>query len=279
MNLMENFELAGGTIMGRDHRLCQKNAQDDFTVIQAQQFLVGVVCDGCGSGDHSEVGSKIGSRIVANQLSDLALRMPGIFSPLYQARALLTLKNSILLELDRVVRTMGLDYAAAVEDYFLFTIIAFVMTPEDTFILSAGDGVVFVNCGRFDIEPDPGNKPRYLSYGLLRQDFRESQLLRSVTEAKTADIESILLGTDGTLDLIAAEKKLIPGKDEAVGPISQFWENDSFFKNPWSIQRRLALASRTVTRMDPEDGKVIEQPGYLRDDTTVLVLRKKAAKA
>lgn len=279
MNLMEKFELGGGTIMGRDHRLCQKNAQDDFTVIESEKFLVGVVCDGCGSGDHSEVGAKIGSRIVANELAELAMQSPRIFSPLYQDVALRTLKDSILRSLERVVTTLGLDFASTVEDYFLFTIVAFIMTPEDTLVLAAGDGVVFVNGGRFDIEPDPGNKPRYLSYGLLRHDFRESRLLKSVTEVKTADVESILMGTDGVLDLIGAEKKLIPGKDEAVGPISQFWKNDFFFKNPWSIQRRLALVSRTVTRNDIEEGKIIEQPGYLKDDTTILVLRKKKAQA
>ncbi len=59
------FEIAGGSILGRSHRLTGKNNQDALCCFQESDCTVAVVCDDCGSGAQSEVGAHIGARLVA----------------------------------------------------------------------------------------------------------------------------------------------------------------------------------------------------------------------
>ena len=68
MNLRETFEIAVGTVIGRDHRVSGKNNQDAFCCLMADHLIVAVVCDGCGSSPHSEVGAKIGAKIIAAEI-------------------------------------------------------------------------------------------------------------------------------------------------------------------------------------------------------------------
>ncbi len=51
------FEVAAGSVTGRSHVLGGKPNQDAFAFRAADHGLVGVVCDGCGSGAHNEVGA------------------------------------------------------------------------------------------------------------------------------------------------------------------------------------------------------------------------------
>ena len=62
------FEIAAGTVSGRDHRQAGKNNHDAYVFSSDASGTVAVVCDGCGSGRHSEVGAKIGARLVAGAL-------------------------------------------------------------------------------------------------------------------------------------------------------------------------------------------------------------------
>jgi len=52
------FEYASGSIIGRNHVLAGKNNQDAYHISVNERFIAVVVCDGCGSGKHSEVGAK-----------------------------------------------------------------------------------------------------------------------------------------------------------------------------------------------------------------------------
>ena len=48
-----------------------------------------------------------------------------------------------------------------------------------------------------------------------------------------------------------------------VGPLSQFWADDAFYKNRDMVRRRLAVLNRGAG------------PGLLADDTTIVVVRRK----
>lgn len=60
-----------GRVIGRDHILRAANCQDAFALIERPEVLVGVVCDGCGEGAHSEVGATLGAAFISAQISRL----------------------------------------------------------------------------------------------------------------------------------------------------------------------------------------------------------------
>src|SRR5215467_2985954 len=57
------FEIAGGSVTGRAHVAAGRNNQDAFCWASDADGLVAVVCDGCSSGPHNEVGAQLGARL------------------------------------------------------------------------------------------------------------------------------------------------------------------------------------------------------------------------
>ena len=114
--------------------------------------------------------------------------------------------------------------------------------------------------------PFPGNAPPYLGYGLLPgAPFAAAELrLRPVQALAAAEMRSLLVGSDGLSDLAGAAAEPLPGRDEPLGELAQFWTDDRYIHHPDMIRRRLAQANRRV----PGHG------GLLPDDTTLIVLRR-----
>jgi serine/threonine protein phosphatase PrpC len=71
------IDVATGSVVGRDHGRTGKNNQDALAYVPLQEGIVAVVCDGCGSQPHSEVGAQLGAQLltqaVARQLTRTAL--------------------------------------------------------------------------------------------------------------------------------------------------------------------------------------------------------------
>ncbi|MBI3420951.1 MAG: protein phosphatase 2C domain-containing protein [Candidatus Sungbacteria bacterium] len=286
--MQDLFEVAAGSVVGRDHAgrgnlLTGRNNQDAY-FFGGKDVLVGLVCDGCSQGPHSEVGANIGAYLIGCILES------SIATSLLQVQISRSKKDAVdeyfkwvhsraMAQIDVVAKNMfstqgQKTFSEVVGDYFLFTTVGFLVTPEVTVIFSVGDGVYCVNGEISRIGPYPNNQPPYLAYGLLSTRM-DPQLLQFACHAvmPTSEVQSILVGTDGVDDLIAAEQKCIPGKSEFVGPLSQFWLEDRFFR-PDQIRRRLALLNSEVTCVDSQ-GTLIRQPGLLRDDTTLVVVRRK----
>lgn len=150
-----------------------------------------------------------------------------------------------------------------------------VISPSTMVLFSIGDGVYFLN-GKFSrIGPFPNNAPPYLGYSLLKYVPDEWINLQVHATMPTKEISSLLIGSDGLENLILAAENNIPGKNEKVGPINQFWEDDRYFKNPDMIRRRLTLVNRTITKTDWDNRKILKEHGLLPDDTTLIVIRRK----
>jgi hypothetical protein len=231
------FEMASGSVVGASHLRAGRNGQDGCATITDGDITVIVVTDGCGSAPHSEVGAKLGARIVAREL--LACAIAG--------RPWSDAATNVADQLAAVAITIGDDRDQAILDYLLFTIVAAVVTPQSTTILSAGDGVFALNGARTLIGPFAGNAPPYLAYSLL-----DGVCPTFTVEAEnaTTDVKSILIGTDGAAPL--AEDALFP-----------FCSDDAIFRNPDAIRRRLFLLTRPRATL-------------LDDDTTLIVMRRVA---
>ncbi|MBI4142317.1 protein phosphatase 2C domain-containing protein [Candidatus Uhrbacteria bacterium] len=276
---MNTFEIAGGSVVGRDHRLAGRNNQDAFSWVRHEHALVAVVCDGCGSSTHSEVGAWIGARLIISMIL-------GVVPRVHDDRA--SMENM----LDRVrvdatahlrvlANAMGGSLSQTVSEFFLFTAVGVIVLPDTTYLFALGDGVFVVNGQLVRIGPFENNEPPYLAYGGLVGSAlaeRHPDLVRFqlYSVLPTCDVASVLIGTDGIVDLIAAAERQLPGRNEPLGAISQFWEDDRFFRNPDMVRRRLALAGRDVTTHNWDNRQALLEPGLLPDDSTLVVLRRRA---
>lgn len=269
------FEIAGGTVAGRDHVRIGHNSHDAYAWYH-KDITVAVVCDGCGSSDHSEVGAKIGAKVAVDAILKHYRAEPDSFPYAnMQNPGLLHVKRSILTKIQSIAESMAGSFSENVSQYFLFTILATVLDQKNgkAYIFGAGDGLFYVNDIPTTI-PSPNNAPAYLSYNLVETN-QKSPDLGMLWMGSIEEVKSILLGTDGAGDLARSFDKPIPGKEEKIGPISQFWEKDGFFKNPFMIGHRLALINRSTQKVDWEKKAMSEAHGPLRDDTTLIAIRRK----
>ncbi len=263
------IDVAAGSVAGRDHIRTGKNNQDALAWVHLPQGGVAVVCDGCSSQPHSEVGAQLGAQlvtqVVVRQL-DRTLLADATFWP--------TVQRQVLEGLYFLARQLGDNLAETVQRYLLFTLLGAVITPENTIIFGLGDGVYAINREIYTLGPYAHNAPPYLAYHLLAPESLacDPAPLQVHHCRPTTTVQTLLLGSDGVLDLIKAAALPLPGKTETVGEISQFWQ-DPYFQNPDRVRRRLTLINRSVVQPDWDRQQLIQQPGLLPDDTTLVCLR------
>jgi Protein phosphatase 2C len=235
-----DFQIAGGTVIGREHVTIGRNNQDAFCWSSTPDATVAVVADGCGSGVHSEVGAQIGARLLTEALRVWAPRLDRE----EPVSALERLRLDLLAQLRLLAEGMGGSFNQVVGEYFLFTLLGFVIGARWTTIFGIGDGVFVLN-GQRRVLVAPDNAPPYAGYGLLGVEGGGPRFEVHAVLA-TPDLRSLLVGTDGTGE--------IPDLDE-------LWTDDRYYANPYNVGRRLVQWNRA------------HRPGLLPDDTTLVVAR------
>lgn len=285
--MLRCFEIADGSIPGRNHvggggLLAGRNNQDACCWRREEGMIVAVVCDGCSSGRHSECGAQIGARLVAESVArHVPSRIPEgeSIDPARLADGLEGARQQMLSQILALAMQIGDRREPAIHDYFLFTVVGALILPRWTLMFSMGDGVFVLNGGMTRLGPFDGNAPPYPAYALLLprngDDGDDPLRFRIERMVPTAQIQSLLIGTDGVVDLVAAEDRLLPGRREPVGPIARFWEEDRYFANRDAIRRRLALINSESVKLDADMGRLVRTPGLLPDDTTLVVIRRK----
>jgi len=277
-----SFEVAGGSVRGTRHRHGDVNAQDALYWETRGGLSALAVTDGCSSGRHSEVGAKLGARFLAEAFfMECAGGEPaGAASWGSDPSAFLERVHRRLFGLFLgVVGGMGGRSRETLLDWLLFAAVAAFRTPEHTLVACFGDGVAALN-GEVRVVEAEDNRPRYPMYGVMGDP--EPVIAcpgEPLWDVPTAEVETLLLGTDGVADLIAAEARTLPGTGERVGGLAQFWSEDRYFRNPDAVRRRLARINRDHQRIEWEARRLHRENGLLPDDTTLLVLRRAAAEA
>jgi serine/threonine protein phosphatase PrpC len=260
--LANQFEYASGSIIGRNHVLTGKNNQDAYQISVNERFITAVVCDGCGSGKHSEVGAKLGSRMVIEAIANLLNQDPSLDSEISTSEFWDSVKIHLLQNLKEFVSlfngNMGNSDMQFVNDYLLFTIVGALISEYETVTFSIGDGAIAIN-GKFtEIPPYADNAPPYLAYGLYKLEAINFEIRDRLP---TSELESLLIATDGISDLVQVED------------INQFWQEDRYFKNPDAIRRKLSMLNREEVKPDWNKRELIKQSGILSDDTSLVVIR------
>lgn len=265
------FQIAGGTVTGTDHLAVGRPNQDAYAFRAEGGCLAAVVCDGCGSGARSEVGAALGARLVTEQVLGALRRGGDIESP----ETWEEVRRGTLAPLQAMAGCMGGSLAEVVSTYFLFTVVGLAVAGDTACAFSLGDGLIALGDELLRLGPFPRNEPPYLAYGLLdRPPGGEAPRFIVHRAFPSSDLRTALLGTDGALDLLESSSRQIPGGGGEVGPISRFWEDDRTFGNPDAVRRRLALINRAVTRPVWKEQRIEREGGLLRDDTTLVVVRR-----
>lgn len=282
-----NFQLSGGSVVGAMHIDKKINNQDSYYFLQDHELLVATVCDGCGSLPHAEVGAYIGSRVVTKTIWEQAKRILKNDFPAYDDfiydRFWRRVRREVLADLLQIAKMLNSDLKREIYRSLLFTCIGAVITSERYVFFHIGDGIFIINGKVIEIGPYPGNAPPYLAYGNLDvQDFDEYARGRvnvgfDVNSfGKTDDLEHFLIGSDGVPQLIQSKDKMHPGLKVQVGPVSQYWENDDYFRenDPKAISRKLASINTERVRVDWAEERIEKLHGLLTDDTTFIVGRR-----
>lgn len=280
------FEIACGSVIGKEHRRIGKNNQDALFIDSRPSTIVATVADGCGSSPHSEVGAKlmlpIFARILLNQVERYIFSFPpeeiASFRP-FDKSLWERVRLDTLAQMRVIANSMGESLSKTVNDYFLFTVVGVLITPGSASFFSIGDGVIIVNGEVLNLGPFPDNAPPYLGYEITGTSvtYRDPNYLKLLVleEMPIEELESFLLGTDGVIDLISASDELLPGRDVSVGVIDELWEKDRYFRNPQNVQRWLNLVNQDVARLGEDGQSLLRDHGRLADDTTLIVGRRK----
>jgi hypothetical protein len=261
------FEIAAGSVPGRSHILAGRGNQDAFAFRAGKDALFAVVCDGCGSSAHSEVGAAIGARVVLEAGMAAIARGAAVDDEATWE----TVRRESLASLGATARAMGGRMDEVVGEYLLFTVIGVAIAGGRAAIVGIGDGFFASPGERVRIGPFAGNAPPYLGYGLLGEGPRFS--VHRAFDA--ASLEAVLVGTDGAADMDELEGSAIPGSDERLGAISRFWTEDEYFSHRDAIRRSLSLINREVQRPVWSERRVHREAALLEDDTTILVIRRR----
>lgn len=263
------FEVAAGSVIGKAHSRAGKNNQDAYYWQWQHESLLAVVCDGCGSSAHSEVGACLGARLVVQAVGRQLQRQ--------QFPCWTTLHRELLAQLQELALWCGEDGVAIAREFLLFTVIGVVVTPMTTVVFAHGDGVIAVNGMVQHLGPFPHNAPPYLADALLPSSRSRAmaapwQILHTLP---TSLVQSVLIGTDGLEDFLRATDRQLPGRPPGIGPLCQFWKEARYFRNPDMVRRTLALANREVLTPDWEQRALRRHEGLLQDDTTLVVIRRR----
>jgi hypothetical protein len=251
MNTM--YRAAAGVVTGARHLRTARNGQDAAAVIVDGDIVVAVVCDGCSSGDASEVGARLGARLFARAIAERLRTGDSPSDP--------RMWSDARVELAAVLRKLaGADRGGpdvqTIHDQFLFTIVAVAMTRDDAAVWALGDGAYIVDGQLHRLGPFTDNEPPYLGYDLL-DDMRPAHF-----DALPASVRTIAVATDGVLDLGCAYPEL-------VAP--------HFVEHPDALRRQLARLARSEDTIDWSEQRIVRVPAPLQDDCAIAIVRREVA--
>lgn len=227
--MIDVLRVRGGSIIGRDHMLNQKNRQDAFAIREEPGMVAAFVCDGCGSSEHSEVGAALAAPFLAYYGLDLLRTKERSLQ-----KCVHLLDQHLTNYLWRTLFSQPNNTIDFVERYLLFTIVGVLVRESEAILLSVGDGIINNDSSVFRIDQD--NRPRYFSYNLLghREDRNEFD-----TWAVSTDWKRLAIATDGF------EPNLFPEL-----PVSEL-------NRPNSLQRKLNKWSNMDRRFNDDATVVI----------------------
>ncbi len=278
---MKPFRFSSGIVIGADHVKSKKNCQDAMLVIEKRDLVVAVVGDGCGDpvdSPYSEVGSRMGVTLIANQIAG---RLESVarwrWNFLLQGKDFWSgVQKHTINQIEDNGHGMGGSFSQNIIKHFLFTIVGMVITPDITLFFGAGDGYYFLNGRMFPLlTKDADNMPPYLAYNLVETTLKkmsaEDLRLKVFQTVQTRSVTSAMISTDGIEGILQNPSKIVPGTRTPVGDVHQFWTNAEYYENPNSLGWRLNLLASEKRKIDWDAQELEIQPAVVTDDLAMVI--------
>ncbi len=248
-----NTKAAAAAVTGARHARSSRNGQDAAAAWVGDGCGAIVVCDGCGSGAYSEVGSRLGARLVVASLAG-QLAAGTAATDVWSG-----MRTDVLAELTRLVAAMRGEREAIVHEHFLFTIVAAAWRGSDACVWAAGDGAYAIGDRVVVLGPFADNQPPYLGYELLGEPIQPHVTYADASAGRLA------VATDGVAEL--------------AGPcdFTALSSAPHLVAHPDALRRQLAILARSPERIDWDARRIERRPAALQDDGAVALLRWEAA--
>lgn len=280
--MKEIFTVIGGSVTGTAHIKKGKNNQDAFSTLIQDDIIVALVSDGSSvsNKDASQYHSEVGSNMLVTIAQKEIVTYYKLYGELAFERADVwdTLSQRIIQTLLSIAQLSSLYPYNWIDKNCLATLIGCIITPSKSYIIGCGDGLYGYNNQYKTLRPsNEGNYPAYLVYNIIPSDIYpvgdKQILLQCFESVDTSTLTSIVIGTDGAADLYDIADTCLPAQQTLVGDISQYIQQESYWKNPCLLQNRLTVINTAKTLRDAEQSWKT-YPGLLKDDTTLLIIKK-----
>lgn len=192
------------SIIGFEHQFARTNKQDFCKVVQTENTIIGVVCDGCSSGKFSETGSTL--------IGYYTLQCLREFSSYEGDIELKTFVQSKLIKfIDDLMNLMQFkdgDRFHFVENCLSSTVMFCIIKDDYVYIGHCGDGIYIINRDEKSeiVNIDQGNLPHYIAYHCVPHETLvgiDSLKGISVQQYNFDDINSVIIGSDGIEPLLS----------------------------------------------------------------------------
>ncbi len=266
----KTWTCSGAVKIGHSHYEKGQNCQDSFCLSNPQddqEWLIGVVCDGCGGveGGRNEVGSALLSDLIVNHLIDCCRRC---HDPMISLNYLFgSIEKYIQSVKQNQLSYMPLprDFSSSlfISQFWLTTILGFVITNDKVIFFSCGDGVYMLDDTIVTIEQD--NAPHYLAYRCLNSSERDAipeGLIPNGFQYDDYPLEGtnkIMIATDGFEN--HSYFKLVANKQRTEPGLLGFLHGE-----PWDKKGQTGLKRWMNSRSDL---------GYFDDDCAIITAERK----
>jgi Protein phosphatase 2C len=254
------LEAIAASVSGGRHRAKAKNSQDAAQAVVLTRAdgeihaAIAVVCDGCGSTPHAEVGAHLGVTMWQAAVSAELLERQDITNREFWLATTARVIQSIVAIADAAcgqVQARNKWLAS----HMLFTSMVAVVHGESVAVWAIGDGIVFLD-GKLTELTAADNAPIYVTYQLLN----DAAVLESATlvTAATNTAGYVAVATDGVAQYPGTLRALV---------------NEQTVRHPDALRRKLELAARAHCSVDAESQQTSHTPARLQDDASVAIIR------
>ncbi|MCY1660128.1 protein phosphatase 2C domain-containing protein [Chryseobacterium sp. SL1] len=202
LNTKLPFSVGGISRQGLDHIHMGVPNQDAVNIIIQDDFIIGVVADGCTSNNENSVDSfssnQVGAQLLAKLIGNLCCEN---ISPrknrINKTKFLHWLSEQTLQRLEKILDIMR--FSDKERKQFSYqtltaTVIGFIIRREEFFLFHCGDGIVQSNQNSYNLSSHSGS---YLSKWIDRDT--PPVVFNKITEGKTKDLSHLYIATDGFL--------------------------------------------------------------------------------
>lgn len=200
------FTVGCATQQGPDHMSENINNQDALGIIVEADLIAAVVCDGC-TGSHpslkspssnNEIGAKLISYIIVQGIKEIILNQRIKITDNF---FLTELEDYITNKLSGLINIIFSDREKLnifISDFFMTTILVFIVTENDYVLFHSGDGLAGIN-SKINSINESGS---YFSSRLIQsKKIDEINRFKILKAGIIEDLQNIFIATDGFNDV------------------------------------------------------------------------------